>query len=475
MAAGAAHAEVERKFDVDESTPPPNLARLVAAVHRGDPESLDAEYFDTEGHDLAARRITLRRRLGGTDAGWHLTLPAGTHTRFWAPPHSETTAPPVLVDRVRAVVRDRPLGPIARIATTRVTSTLHDDTGAVRAQFHDDRVAAWTCDSEMATLRWREWEIELTDPDDRALLTRLTTAVRHAGAHPAGQPSKLARLVGEPAPHRPGDALRRALADQVEALLRWDRAVRDDADDAIHQMRVTTRRIRSLLRDGGLGADTVVLDELRELAALLGSARDAEVLAQRYRAALDALDPQLVRGPVRARLVGGAERAYHRGWRRVVGALDTARYFRLLDGLDALVADSCAPSTSASGSVSAAYKRLRRAAKNTAGTAGSGRDEALHRIRKAAKRLRYLAAASDTRGGAKVARRAAAIQTLLGEHQDSVVARTHLRQQADAAHAAGEDTFTYGLLHEREELLARDRRSHLDAALDKLARAMRRW
>ena len=46
------------------------------------------------------------------------------------------------------------------------------------------------------------------------------------------------------------------------------------------------------------------------------------------------------------------------------------------------------------------------------------------------------------------------IQTLLGDHQDSVVSREHLIQQAEAAHAASEDTFTYGLLFQREADLA---------------------
>ena len=55
--------------------------------------------------------------------------------------------------------------------------------------------------------------------------------------------------------------------------------------------------------------------------------------------------------------------------------------------------------------------------------------------------------------------RAKTIQTLLGDHQDSVVSRTHLSQQADAAHAAGEDTFTYGLLYAQEDDLARDSRA----------------
>ena len=70
--------------------------------------------------------------------------------------------------------------------------------------------------------------------------------------------------------------------------------------------------------------------------------------------------------------------------------------------------------------------------------------------------------------------RAKDIQTLLGDHQDSVVSRTHLSQQAVAAHAAGEDTFTYGLLYAQEDALARDSRQQLDGALNKLKRSVRK-
>ena len=54
-----------------------------------------------------------------------------------------------------------------------------------------------------------------------------------------------------------------------------------------------------------------------------------------------------------------------------------------------------------------------------------------------------------------MAPRAKTIQSLLGDHQDSVVSRTHLSRQAEDAHAAGEDTFTYGLLYQLEDELAR--------------------
>ena len=104
--------------------------------------------------------------------------------------------------------------------------------------------------------------------------------------------------------------------------------------------------------------------------------------------------------------------------------------------------------------IDSAYKRVRKAAKRAAQAADEDRDEALHRIRKGAKRLRYTASAT---GADKVSARAKTIQTLLGDHQDSVVSRTHLSQQAEAAHAADEDTFTYGLLYQQEDDLARAR------------------
>jgi CHAD domain-containing protein len=114
---------------------------------------------------------------------------------------------------------------------------------------------------------------------------------------------------------------------------------------------------------------------------------------------------------------------------------------------------------------------VRKAAKAAAQAADTDRDEALHRIRKGAKRLRYTAAAT---GDDKISDRAKTIQTLLGDHQDSVVSRAHLSHQAEAAQADGEDTFTYGLLYQLEDDLARRSREQLDDALKKLHRTVRK-
>jgi CHAD domain-containing protein len=483
----ARHEEVERKFDVVESTVSPSFdgLSLVARVERSPSQQLDAVYFDTPGHDLAARHITLRRRTGGSDAGWHLKLPAGPdkRTEVRAPlEDGDDVVPEALKDVVLAIARDRPLVPVAHITTNRTVDLLYDAQGSPIAEFSDDQVTASAGDD--ATQQWREWELELLNGASPDVLDRLANRLLDAGAVSAGHGSKLARVLagaadGEPeAETKQADPVHRAVAEQVEQLLEWDRAVRADVYDSVHQMRVATRKIRSLLQSAegafGISSDARILDELRQLAGVLGVARDAEVLAERYEKALDELPKDLVRGPIRQRLVEGAKRRYRSGLRRSLLAMRSERYFRLLDALEGLAAAEPPPTESdeesAPVTIDSAYKRVRKAAKAAAGAAEEERDEALHRIRKGAKRLRYTAAAT---GADEVSGRAKDIQSLLGDHQDSVVSRTHLSQQAEAAHAAGEDTFTYGLLYAQEDELARRAREQLDDALKKLNKAVK--
>jgi CHAD domain-containing protein len=479
------YLEVERKFDVDPSTRPPSFDDLagVARTEDAGTQALDAVYFDTAERDLASNRITLRRRTGGLDAGWHLKLPAGsdarTEVRLPLRSAAPDQVPTELLDVVLAVVRDRPVSPVARISTTRQVQLLHGADDAVIAEFCDDQVTAGRgVDGSTAQQRWREWELELVgDGADAGLMERVSGRLLDAGAKPAGHGSKLARVLDTSPRGLPADPLHRALAEQTGELVAWDRAVRAEADDAVHQMRVTARKIRSLLQASpesfGLADDAPVIGELRELGNVLGVPRDAEVLADRYRSALDDVAPELVHGPIRERLVDGAQQRHRNGLRRALTAMRSPRYFRLLDALDGVIAerppDDREPAPAA---VAKAGKKVRKAAKAARhARGGADRDDAIHRIRKRAKRLRYTA---DATGAKKIAKRAKELQSLLGDHQDSVVSRGHLRQQADAAHAAGEDTFTYGLLYQREADSAVASRRQLEPKLAKLYKALRK-
>ena len=487
------HQEVERKFAPAENAVSPSFDGLsaIARVERLPEQRLDAVYFDTPGQDLAANRITLRRRTGGPDEGWHLKLPSGpdvrTEVRLGLDEGADEV-PAGLRDVVLAIVRDRPLAPVARIETSRTVDMLYGHDGNAVAEFCDDRVtASRAADDDHQS--WREWELELVEDQpgaDAALLDRLANRLADAGAEPAGHGSKLARVLARPEIESPAlrDPVHRAVAEQVAEMVVWDRAVRADAYDSIHQMRVTTRKIRSLLRASedsfGLTDDAWILEELKLLAGVLGVARDAEVLAEKYDTALAELPAELVRGQVRERLVEGARRRYQAGWRRSLTAMRTERYFRLLDGLEALVAAE--PPELAPGevheppTVEGSYAKVRKAAKKARAAAddpdmpAAERDETLHRIRKRAKQLRYTAAAL---GEDKVADRAKAIQSLLGDHQDSVVSRTHLSAEAEVAHAAGEDTFTYGVLYSREAEVAHRAEEQIGATLKQLRKAVK--
>jgi len=481
------HVELERKFDVTVDTMRPCFDGLsgVSQTRQLPTQTLEAVYYDTANLDLSARRVALRRRTGGTDEGWHLKLPPtgpGLEARVEIQAPLGAEVPEELRDTVLAIVRDRPLYPVARIHNNRDVTVLHDDGGAPLAEFCDDHVTACRLNPGDGRVEdeqhWREWELEMTDataPRAKELLDRLTARVFDAGAYPAAHGSKLAKILGgEDAGAEAADPVHRAVTEQVERLLECDRAVRVNAYDAVHQMRVATRQIRSLLQASetafGLTDDAWILSELRELAAVLGVARDAEVLAERYQRALDKLAPELIRGPVRERLVGGAQRRYELGLRRSLMAMRSGRYFRMLDALENLtVSPPVATDTGEPTTIASSYRKVRKTAKSAQLATPAERDQALHRIRKAAKRLRYVAAAT---GATRVEKQSKVIQTLLGDHQDSVVSREHLIEQAAAAHAAGEDTFTYGVLHRMETESATRSEGHIDEALKALRQAI---
>ena len=162
------HLEVERKFEVLDSTVTPSFDGVasIASVKRVRSQTLRAVYYDTPGQDLAAHHITLRRRTGGTDAGWHLKLPAGpvarTEIRTGFGNRGNSEVPARLRNVVLAIVRDRPVVPVARITTNRTIDVLSASDGTALAEFSDDHVSA-SADGQDTEQRWREWEVELAE------------------------------------------------------------------------------------------------------------------------------------------------------------------------------------------------------------------------------------------------------------------------------------------------------------------------
>ncbi|MBT2534241.1 CYTH and CHAD domain-containing protein [Arthrobacter sp. ISL-48] len=473
--------EIEKKYDVDEAAVVPSLADLPGVARVGEPHvaTLEAVYFDSDRHTLASRHITLRRRTGGADAGWHLKLPAGTSDGSDSPAGQDSAAPQrrevhaplgqpaVVPDRllahVQAYLRGAGLAPVVRLETRRTTYPLYAEDGVHLADLADDRVQsqALTGDAQSGgglsgdgqTQQWREWELELVhgSPD---LFPAAEDALAAAGASPARHGSKLARALGEAADTRepddgepstaapgkksPASAVVTAyLAAQIREILAHDPGVRLEEPDAVHTMRSAVRRTRSALSAYRSLYSAVAVrrlrDELTWLGRILGAPRDAEVIMERLRRHMD----ELPEGPAVALVKSSVEHElggrFDSGYRKMQEVLLSERYFRLLDDLEEF-RDSppVRPEGTASGRkmaaklVEKAAKRLRRSHQAAKGARrGAQHETALHQVRKDAKRLRHVAeSASPVHGkrAAKIAKAARRQQKILGELHDSVLA-----------------------------------------------------
>jgi CHAD domain-containing protein len=473
--------EIERKYEAGPAVTLPGLSGVQGVAQETDlpSEDLSAEYYDTDDLRLIRAGVTLRRRRGGHDAGWHLKLPAGADTRqeIQLPlGRAGRRVPAELARLVRGYSRGAALGPVAQIGTIRQRRALLDGQGESLAEVMTDDVSAQSMGESTTLSQWREIEVELTG-GGLDLLTAIDKRLRQAGLQPAGHSAKLARalagrLPSEPAPPRltPGSPAAQVVlayaAAQLAQLQATHARVRRDQPEAVHDMRVATRRLRSTLKTfrnvlAGLGAGPdpgELRAELKWLADVLGEARDCEVLEAELQGRLAALPAELLLGPVQARVTSHFAPRAASAREGVLEALDSARYLSLLDALTALTARELdggprpAAADALPKAVRKSYRRLdRRARRAEAAPGGPGRDTALHETRKAAKEVRYAAECAGAALGkdpAKLAKQAKKLQSVLGDQHDAVVARALTRDIAIRAHLAGESTFSLGIVHE---------------------------
>lgn len=534
--------ETEQKYEAGAGVVLPSLAELeelpqVATVSEPQAQTLVAEYYDTEDLRLLKAGVTLRRRVGGADEGWQLKLPdgaakgpAGASSRREIrltldqgdrdrldrhPDGPDDRVPAALASLVRVHARGASLVPVARIETRRRITTLRDADGASLAEIAADEVAAQSLGASTILSHWSEIEVELTGGSPR-LLRATGKRLRRSGLRPAGHFAKLERaLAFEPpaggqataagagaaagvgasrrlTPRSPaGEVVLASLNAQAARLKALDPAVRADEPDAVHQMRVTTRRLRAIFQAFGTvvpkPATARLRQEFRWLGQVLGDARDAEVLDQHFQAELASTPVELVIGPARARVTAHFAPRQAAARNALLQALDSRRYFQILDDLDRLLADP--PVTAAAAepageilpcAVGRAYRRTRRRMRRARqAPAGAAHDVALHEARKAAKRARYAADAVRPALGQharRFASRMKAVQSALGDHQDAVIVRTVAREIGMQAHLAGENAFSFGMLNERAHRDALEYQRQARAAWKRATRRKaRRW
>ncbi|HEY3479628.1 MAG TPA: CYTH and CHAD domain-containing protein [Streptomyces sp.] len=501
------HSEREATFEGTGLFDPRDLGRLAAVdqVREEPSEELDAIYYDTADLHLLTHGVTLRRRDGGHDSGWHAKLPGEGPERVEV--HAPLKAgkngdvPGELLRRTAAYARGRPLVPVAHLRTHRRRHLLLDKRGNCLAEVAQDAVAAQTLDPRQPRARadgrgsagkgtstritqWSEVEVELADADS-ALLDAAARRMKAAGWRPAATPRKLDRALADELaavrahpsrrhtartrPGSAGEAVMNRLAEQVAELLRADPGTRVDEPDALHRMRSATRRLRNALRSQRRVLDRSRTDpvaaELHWLTGVLADARDHEVLGERLSRQAARLRRRSHDPALRSALKGLTGRVreqeatrHDTAWRTAVTTLDSARYFALLDALEGLLDDPPLRRKARKSAVKQLRKATERDRKRLAkrlaaaerADPGPEREKALHGARKAARRARHTAETALGYGGnraRKLRKRTKALQQVLGDHQDAAVARRALVPLAREAHRAGADTFGYGLLH----------------------------
>ncbi len=483
MTDGVPH-EREAKVSVWPGFRLPDLHEAVPWMVAAEPEEqlLDARFLDAPDLRLLRMGITFRHRTGegGADGRWTLKVPVPAEGVALDRLEIEVDGPPGqppdhLASAVRGALRGADLGEVAHLQTNRTVVAIRDQADRPLGELSDDLVSAFHGDE--VGWRFREVEVEAAPGAPANVIDTVVDVLRAAGAGEPDNVPKLARALG-PRALAPADpdvppvdkqattraAFQDAIASSVRRLLLHDPVIRLDAgEEGVHQARVATRRLRSDLRTFRTLLDeeamAPLIEELRWLGGLLGSVRDADVLRQRLGEAVDGLDADSDQEAGRL-LLDRVDDGRKPHLTALHEALDSRRY---LDLTQALVDLALTPPLldGAEQPARQAYPELasrpwEHLRKRVGELGKHPTDAELHRVRILAKRARYAAEAASAviPAAGRHAEAIADLQSVLGDHQDAVVAEQWLRDSI-ASDASPPEAFVAGLLVRDEEELAR--------------------
>jgi CHAD domain-containing protein len=500
MTPGAAQLEREIKFAADVGYELPKLKKVVGSTQRLPQQSLNTAYFDTPDLRLWQRGLTLRHRMGEEShhGKWTLKIPEeGTDRALdrtelsWEGIREEI--PPDATAILLGIVRRTFLGRVVVLESVRRRVILRDGGGTTLGEIDDDLVTVAHGSQRGLAFRQIEFEFgpELSPDEPNDMVEAVLRKLRKAGAHTERE-QKFAKALGltdalaQGRRYQTGrratveDVVGLSIAGGLERLLDYEYRLRLDPanppERAIHQARVACRRLRSDLKTFGPLLDQDWLrhttSELRWIGERLGRVRDLDVMGHRLS------DADAAAGLSGQGVQGDGPLAEHISRQRDEAVADLAQAIkgeRYLDLLDLLHAASLKPPFATAKRhapaaelgvhpedrarralpvlVGQSWKVLRRRVRK-AGSHPS--DHQLHKIRIAAKQLRYAAeAASPVMGkpAVRTAQQAENLQTVLGEHHDAVAAEEWLRQLGRSAD--GKTAFAAGLRVAEERRLQR--------------------
>jgi CHAD domain-containing protein len=397
----------------------------------GSEASFTATYLDTPDRRLTRAGIPLRRRIERGKSIWEARIGETTVSAPGGP-----AKPPAELQRVlAALLRGDEVVQVARLRRSKNDVVLLDGQRVLAS--YDDMDAAL--------------EAALEAPSEETAPAKDAPAVEHVRAY---------------------------LRAQLEAIERHDPAVRVGSDpEDLHKLRVAVRRSRAALREArallGDEQGQKLRDELKWLGGRLGPARDLDVLIARLSSEVAELDgPDAVSAE---KIVAQLEAEREGAQRELLETLESERYAHLLALLGAVV-DAAPVATSDISLNRLTQREFQKLRRQVAALGPDAPNDALHRARIRAKRLRYATELSSQLLGKKgdgVVSAAKAFQDVVGAHQDAVVAEESIRTAVRGVRGAGAG-IAAGRLIERERSRRTEARAGLPKAWKDLERQARK-
>jgi len=513
--------EIEWQFDALDLRPVDRWLREVTSVGPGSDGGVTATpkgvrrhtdvYADTVDWRLhrGGRILRVRRRAGGFEATIKSIQGAEDGLRRRdeitqdvsnSDLHALTRTDGSVSEWVRRVVGTHPLEPVVEVRTQRSAFDLSLNGATVGEVALDSTTIPIGTGEEPARLRRIEVEVDASSleavrPFVEALrdvgglrpatVSKMEAGLLAAGLSPASYVDFGSTAVE--ASSTVGEAAFAILRTQLRAFLGAEPGTRLGVDpEQVHDMRVATRRLRAALK---LFAEALPVradrfrQELKWVGTVLGEVRDLDVQLARLEewgghasaADRDALEE--------LRVVLESEHAAARA--RLMAALDGARYERLVAGFGGMLRQgplrrspaSRVPILAAAPDlVGRRYRSVRRRGRRI-DPDSSGED--YHALRIRTKRLRYAVEFVGPVYGKRarrLARRLVALQDLLGDHQDALVAVDRLRGLVEEVGPtlSPPTLFAMGAMAEGYAARARERKSAFANVFRRIRKPWRR-
>ena len=445
--------EDEIKFDI-----PPRFKLPLDMGEPIPPRIFTSTYFDTAQHRLGQLGLTLRKRVERSHSVWQLKIPSGAVRLELEIDSGCRNIPWDFHDLLTAFFRKQEAIQLGKLRTKRKGVHIQKDKQVI-ADVVQDSVSLIKDKKVVHT--FQELEVELqegTAPEFKSIRKTLI----HAGAQEKPLRPKIFQALQLPYPLSlestdptvsPTGYIRERLHSQFFQMVRHDPGTRLDRDhEALHQMRVATRRIRAILRAVRSFLESEWTEQVRQeiswISSLLGEVRDWDVLLAYFREQFQDFSATEQRSCQSILHNFEDQRSIARAG--LLEGLCSDRYLDLLNHFeDSLTHLPFQPSSLTIVDVTRnTFHKLRDFVNSLNGVYPKSQ---LHRIRILLKRTRYAAELAEPLLGKRAKRflqQAKPLQDLLGQHQDAVVAERRLLALKQHSRGTG-IAYVTGLMVER--------------------------